>query len=328
MEQTTHELPMLAGIGAALRWCEELVTIASGPILTAGLAIALVDLLTDGKLLASQPALLYGWAVSQSVGVDGQLVGAAVRCGRAMRSHHPWIAAACIPLIAALGYVAYLASNVFATQQALGITTQAALGRLGMDGTTWIVTRSALAVVLVILSGMLRYDPAKPAVETAQEREEREARELAQARHKAELRAVKAAGMRTVLEAGIGRVNPLDTVGETHDTETTNRTEDAADTVQMQPVRRRNNPGTKAVPSDMMSAPQFRAYLAENDVPISDRKACAIVQSAVGSAKVGNTYCARKAALMRVANRMIEASNSAGNDQERDAAADTDTLAG
>src|SRR5579859_1641620 len=197
-----------------------------------------------------------------------------------------------------------------------------------MDGTTWIVTRSALAVVLVILSGLLRYDPAKPAVETAEERTEREARELAQARHKAELRAVKAAGMRQVGAAFAGRVNPLDTPDETNGSETANRTEDAPDTVQMQPARRRNNPATKAVPSYMMSAPQFRAYLAENDVIISDRKACAIVQSAVGSAKVGNTYCARKGALMRVANRMIEASNSASNDQGRDAAADTDTLAG
>ena len=69
-----HELPLLGGISALFRWLESLVTIASGPILTVGLAVALVDLLTDGQLLASQPLLLYVWAFSQALGVDTQLV--------------------------------------------------------------------------------------------------------------------------------------------------------------------------------------------------------------------------------------------------------------
>ena len=317
MERSAVELPMLAGIGNILKWLEELVVIASGPLLTAGLAIALIDLLTDGQLLASQPALLYAWAISQAAGVDGQLIGAAVKAGRAMRSGHPWRLLSYSVLIAALGYVAYLASNVFATQQALGLSTQQALGRLGMDSTSWIVARSLLAVVLVVLSGVLRYDPAKPAVETAEMRTEREARELADVRHKAELRALKAAGLRGTLAAGLGQVNPLDTVQDTPDepsaSEPANRTEDAPDSVHNEPMRKRNNPGAKGIPNDMLSAPQFKAYLAQNGVTISDRKACAIVQTTVGGVKVGNTYCARKAALMRVANRMIEAAQSAEN---------------
>src|SRR5215471_847226 len=71
-----HELPLLAGIAATLRWCEELVVLLSGPLLMAGLGIGLVALLSDGALLVTAPWLVYAWAISQTVGVDGQLVGA------------------------------------------------------------------------------------------------------------------------------------------------------------------------------------------------------------------------------------------------------------
>src|SRR5258708_25043950 len=70
------ELPLLAGIAAFLRWCEELVVLLSGPLLLVGLGIGLVALLSDGALLVTAPWLLYAWALSQTVGVDGQLVGA------------------------------------------------------------------------------------------------------------------------------------------------------------------------------------------------------------------------------------------------------------
>jgi hypothetical protein len=61
----SRELPFLAGIAGLLRWLEELANIVAGPLLTVGLAIALIDLLTDGQLLASQPELLYGWRSRQ-----------------------------------------------------------------------------------------------------------------------------------------------------------------------------------------------------------------------------------------------------------------------
>jgi hypothetical protein len=85
MEQA-RELPMLAGIGAALRWCEELLVLASGPILTFGLGVGLIALLTDGQLLASAPWLILLWGIAMAAGVDGQLIGSAVKCGRAARA--------------------------------------------------------------------------------------------------------------------------------------------------------------------------------------------------------------------------------------------------
>ena len=41
-----------------------------------GLGIGLAALLSDGALLLTASWLLYAWAISQTVGMDGQLVGA------------------------------------------------------------------------------------------------------------------------------------------------------------------------------------------------------------------------------------------------------------
>ena len=154
---TERELPMLAGIAAFFSWIESLFGIIAGPVLTFGLGLALVDLLTDGRLLAAQPALLYVWAVSQAAGLDAQFIGSAAKMARASRQGRGWHVAGYALLCCALGYVAFLASDVFATQQADGLSTGQALARLGMDNTTWLLQRSALSVVLVFLSGFLRY---------------------------------------------------------------------------------------------------------------------------------------------------------------------------
>src|SRR5512146_1180970 len=116
-EQQQHEMPLLAGIGALVTWCEELLAILSGPILTAGLALALIDLLTDGQLVARVPALLYVWAGSQAIGLDAQFIGAAAKLARAIRRRAIWPIIGYAVLCLALGYVGYLASNVFATQE-------------------------------------------------------------------------------------------------------------------------------------------------------------------------------------------------------------------
>jgi hypothetical protein len=105
-----RELPFLAGIAGVLRWLEELANILSGPLLTAGLAIALIDLLTDGRLLDSEPSLLYGWAVSQAIGVDAQLVGAWDKARQAVRARRYWSLAGLLVLGLALAYVAWIAN--------------------------------------------------------------------------------------------------------------------------------------------------------------------------------------------------------------------------
>jgi hypothetical protein len=151
------ELPVLGGIAVCLRWLEELIVLVSGPMLTAGLGIGLVALLSDGALLVSAPWLLYAWAISQTVGVDGQLVGAWFRVSVAV-SRKRWGAVVGFAILGLLlAYVAYVATLVFATQQAYRLTTAQALAHLGMDATSWLWQRAAISVLLVCLSGYLRY---------------------------------------------------------------------------------------------------------------------------------------------------------------------------
>jgi hypothetical protein len=157
-----HDMPLLGGIASFLRWCESLAVIMSGPLLTFGLGVALVDLLTDGQLLATTPWLLFAWAISQAVGVDAQLVGSSFLLAHSLRARRYLAAIGYGLLVVALGYIGYIAAQVFATQESEGVTTVQALARLGLDSTSWILQRSALSVVLVILSGLLRYvAPAK-----------------------------------------------------------------------------------------------------------------------------------------------------------------------
>ena len=198
-----HELPMLAGIGGIIHWCEELASLLAGPVLTAGLGIALIDLLTDGKLLATTPALLFAWAVSQTVGLDAQLVGSAAKLGAALRRRTAGPVIGYGLLVLALGYVAFQASNVFATQQAEGITTAQALARLGMDGATWIVERSALAVVLVVLSGLLRYASPAPNPTSVEDERATLERELTLEPLRQRLRAQQVGGIRMLAESAM-----------------------------------------------------------------------------------------------------------------------------
>lgn len=205
-----HRLFMLGGVAALLHWLEALAVILSGPLLTIGLGIALTDLLTDGKLLASEPWLLYAWAISQAVGVDAQLVGSSYRIAHSLRSGRPWAALGYGLLVVALAYVGFIAAQIFATQQAQGITTAAALTQLGMNSTAWILQRSALSVALVVLSGLLRYvSPGKQRASLEDERAELQ-RELELEPLRQQLRAGKAMGAAALVRATIASARGQD----------------------------------------------------------------------------------------------------------------------
>lgn len=204
--QTRHELPMLAGIAGVFRWCEELANLMSGPLLTVGLGIALVDLLTEGKLLASVPALLFTWAISQAVGVDAQLVAMWDKAHIALREKRYGALVGLVILGAVLAYVAWIAAEVFALQESEGLTTHAALVRLGMDSASWLVQRTALSVFLVCLAGWMRYHPPAPdvAADADAERTRLEA-SLALEPLRAQLRAQQVRGLRGVALSALGR---------------------------------------------------------------------------------------------------------------------------
>jgi hypothetical protein len=196
---TAGELPLLAGIAAFLRRLEELIVLVSGPLLMAGLGIGLAALLSDGALLVTAPWLVYAWAISQTVGVDGQLVGAWYRMSLAVGRRRVGVAIAYLLLGLLLAYVAYVAALVFAMQQAYHLTTAQALARLGMNATSWLWQRSAVSVLLVCLSGYLRYRaPRKPA-QTLEERKRAIAEQMELEALKQQRRAQQAQGAIGVL---------------------------------------------------------------------------------------------------------------------------------
>jgi hypothetical protein len=194
-----RELPLLAGIAAFLRWCEELVVLLSGPLLLVGLGIGLVALLSDGALLVTAPWLLYAWALSQTVGVDGQLVGAWYRVSVAVARRRWGVALAFVLLGLLLAYIGYVASLVFATQQAYHLTTGQALAHLGMDSTSWLWQRSAVSGLLVCLSGYLRYRAPRRRVRSLDEQKQAIAEQM-------ELAALRRQARQAQAEGAIGLV--------------------------------------------------------------------------------------------------------------------------
>jgi hypothetical protein len=204
--EDAQELPLLAGIAAFLRWLEELVVLASGPLLMVGLGIGLVALLSDGALLVRAPWLVYAWAISQTVGVDGQLVGAWYRVSVAVGRRRASAAIAYMVLgllLAYVAYVAYVAALVFATQQAYHLTTALALARLGMNTTSWLWQRSGVPVLLVCLSGYLRYRAPRKPTKSLEERKQRLRERLELDALKAELRAQQAQSAISVLRGAL-----------------------------------------------------------------------------------------------------------------------------
>lgn len=205
---------LLGALAGIIRWFEDLVNLLSGPLLTLGLGIALVALLTDGQLLARVPALLYVWAISQAAGVDAQLVSTWDRARSALREHRYWSLMGLVALGGVLAYVAWVAAQVFALQESQGIPTAQALTLLGMDSSSWLVQRTALQVFLVALAGWTRYH--KPAVDVAAdteaERQQLEA-DLLLEPLRAQKRAMQARGVRGVVAAAMGKETPAQ--GET-----------------------------------------------------------------------------------------------------------------
>lgn len=206
---------MLAGIAGFIRWAEELANLVSGPLLTLGLGIALVDLLTDGSLLARMPVLLYTWAITQAIGVDAQLVAMWDKAHIALREHRYWSLLGLVVLGLVLAYVAWIAAQVFALQESEGLSEKAALARLGMDSALWLIQRTALSVFLVCLAGWTRYHAPAPDVETDAEAERiRLEADLLLEPLRAQKRIMQARGLRDVLAATMGRSADLSSTAQ------------------------------------------------------------------------------------------------------------------
>jgi len=198
--------PLLGGLASVIVWLEELVGLLSGPLLTLSLGIAIIDLLSGGRLLLTVPWLLYLWAGAMGVGADAQLISAWYKCRVAAREGR-WLAVLGFILLGcALGYVGFLSASAFGFQQAFHLTETEALARLGIDEVAWTLQRAGLAVFLVALSGFNRFHPPAQSVEDEKATLLRQI-ELEPLRQRArELKAVGAVGVvQAVRHAALGR---------------------------------------------------------------------------------------------------------------------------
>lgn len=193
-------MPLLGGIAALMRWLEELIVILSAPLLMFGLIVALVDLLTDGSLSLALPWLITAWAVSQAVGVEANMSGAAFKM-RASWKQGAWFAVlGYLVLVLALAGVAVVAGYAYAYHQSQGVAIPQTLRDLGIDAASWTFVRSILSVALVILSGLLRYTGEKV---KAQDEATRLREEIELAPLRAQANAAKMIGVRSVVQAAI-----------------------------------------------------------------------------------------------------------------------------
>ena len=204
--QTERELPMLAGIAGFFRWFEELLNILNGPLLMFGAGIALVDLLTDGALTATDQALLFAWAISQALGIDLQLLACFARARLALLRQHYWALLGWLILGVPLAIATWQAGYVYAVQQSEHISEAAALAEVGMDRRAWLAWRLALAVGLVALAGWTRYVAPRLSIDVAaaEARAKLEA-ELMLEPLRAQKRALQARGVRSVADALRGK---------------------------------------------------------------------------------------------------------------------------
>jgi hypothetical protein len=128
----------------------------------------------------------------------------------ALREHGYW---PLVGLVVPRGipvYVAWVAAQVFALQESEGLSTSAALTRLGMDSAVWLIQRTALSLFLVCLAGWTRYHApaADLAADTQAERERLEASlQLEPSRRR--LRAQQVGGLRRVAAAAISKDAPV-----------------------------------------------------------------------------------------------------------------------
>src|SRR5258706_1141632 len=268
------------------------------------------------------------WGVFGLIGVvvmfaAGMLMGGmSVRCSSALflaAKEHDWGFA----LANLIGLFLFGMPEIWASLVERSTHLQAnAPDRLAMQefgATNWAVTPTTLfiSIALPLAAAYWGISSRKAPAKSMEDIEADRARKLAEQRARNELSALKAAGKRRTEQAYDDPDSVLASPGNddvnTGGLHAVHTGDSDADTSRIDTARRRNTPGTKAVPSDMMSTAQFRAYLAENDVHIPADKAVGIVQSAKGCIPVGKTFAAPRRALIPVAMRMIERARSTAN---------------
>lgn len=198
-------LPLMPQIAAILHWCEEVLTTISGVLLVIAVSLPVANTFAHGNLYAPNSAFESALSVFMTVGIDGQLIGAAYRLAMALRYKRNASAAFEVFNVLLLGALVFLGGFVSGYQQTFNVSTDEAFTAIGISAIVWLGIRMGTAVYLIILSGIRRYVPPKPELTPAQIQAQNE-RKLAQMRAKQELAAARLNGWINTGKAAIKTV--------------------------------------------------------------------------------------------------------------------------
>jgi hypothetical protein len=206
-EEDNSELPGIKGLSIFFQWVEEIISALSGYILSAALALLSVDTFSNGWLSNNGINVDLFFAFGLTIGITGQLVGMSYRFGRAFRHKKGWEGFFFGVMTAALGYVEYLTATAGAYKSAFNTPIEKSLMDLGINPKDFIDLRLGVAVVLVVLSGVLRPVRTKKQSISAEEqiRQINERAQIDEAKRKANQQRLKGLvemGKNTIAAAG------------------------------------------------------------------------------------------------------------------------------
>jgi len=160
MSMAQYEEQQLWGLGivaGVIHWLEELLGTLNGIVLMIGASIAVVDLLTSGALSQVSVLFVFGWAISQAIGLEVNLLGSFARARQAQRHGSTGAMLGWLTLGAILLGVTVIAGYTYGIVREQGISTEDALTQLGISNFAFLGVRASLAAGLVALSGWTRY---------------------------------------------------------------------------------------------------------------------------------------------------------------------------
>lgn len=144
------DYPGLNGLSWAIGFLEQLLAIMSEPLLIGCAALAVVDFVTGGKLLAL-PFLMYTWAGSLAIAVTACFIVTWRRAIRAFTLNYYGVAIGLAFLGLALGIVDWAAIDVQSLQQTLSIPFTSALAALNLNIVLITHLRSAVAISMAVV---------------------------------------------------------------------------------------------------------------------------------------------------------------------------------
>ncbi len=179
--KTYQEHAFVHRLAGTLRFLEDVVNVLSGPLISLGFILTVMDLLSGNGITSRLPWMTLVWAGCIATGVDAQLVATSDRFRRACLERR-W--GTLLPLLAIgilLCHVAFIGAVAYGLQESLHIGEAQALGMFGLTPVAFQIERAVLTVSLVVYSGMTR--PVQAALTHADRlRDVREQNELAIAR--------------------------------------------------------------------------------------------------------------------------------------------------